>query len=113
MTAPVGAIGSSPLAWALAETVNGLSKTEVIGRRCYLKTMLQGRDTNLQMGQLVYQPPPDIAHLINPPKQRWHFVQALPHLIWLRDTDQLVFARTGAALSGKRAAIDGVLLCCG
>ena len=36
---PVDAIGSSPLASALAETINGLYKTEVIRRRSSCKTM--------------------------------------------------------------------------
>ena len=39
MIEPVGAIGSRPLARALAETINGLYKTEVIRRRSSWKTM--------------------------------------------------------------------------
>ncbi|OIQ70389.1 hypothetical protein GALL_479980 [mine drainage metagenome] len=39
MIEPVCAIGSSPLARALAETINGLYKTEVIRRRSSWKTM--------------------------------------------------------------------------
>ena len=39
MIEPVDAIGSRPLARALAETINGLYKTEVIRRRSSWKTM--------------------------------------------------------------------------
>jgi putative transposase len=39
MIEPVCAIGSSPLARALAETINGLYKTEIIRRRKSWRTM--------------------------------------------------------------------------
>ena len=39
MIEPVDAIGSRPLARALAETINGLYKTEVIRRRKSWRTM--------------------------------------------------------------------------
>jgi transposase InsO family protein len=51
---------------ALAETINGLYKTEVIRRRSSSQNHGRGRDGNPQMGRLVQQPTPAGTHRKHP-----------------------------------------------
>ena len=51
---------------ALAETINGLYKTEVIRRRSSSQNHGRGRAGNPQMGRLVQQPTPPGTHRKHP-----------------------------------------------
>lgn len=61
----VGSVGD-PYDNALAETINGLYKTEVIRRRSSSKNHGRCRDGNPQMGRLVQQPTPPGTHRKHP-----------------------------------------------
>ena len=65
--APVDAMGSRPLARALAETINGLYKTEVIRRRSSWKTMGEVELETLKWVNWFNNPSQVLSHLRRSP----------------------------------------------
>ncbi len=64
----VGSVGDS-YDNALAETINGLFKTEVIRRRGPWRSLRGRRVRHPRMGRLVQQPPPARAHRQHPARR--------------------------------------------